>query len=422
VLGTRQELLEKIRLGEDSFLELKEVRFAGAKIRGPKQADLADEIAAFANARGGVLLLGIGDKTREPVGIPVERLDAVESQVRQACEDSVRPPVAPIIERLMLPDGSGAGRPVIRIDVPSSLYVHQSPGGYFHRVGSSKRPIDPEQLARLFQQRSRSRLIRFDETPIPQATLADLDELLWHRFAAPRSADPPERMLHKLAMAAKDDSGVWRPTLAGVLLASRAPERFVSGAFVQAVAYRGKEVSATKMSAYQLDARDITGPLDQQIMEATHFVRTNTKVAAAKLPEGGRVDFPQFDMIAVFEAVANAVAHRDYSMAGSKIRLRVFADRLELFTPGPLVNTMTPESLRYRQASRNETVASLLARCPVPEERADIRRHRTHIMDRRGEGVPIILDRSETLSGRAPEYRLVDESELLLTIYAASPP
>lgn len=422
MLRTREELLEKIRLGEDSFLEFKDVRFSGTKIRGPKQDDLADEIAAFANARGGVLLLGIDDETREPVGIPVERLDAVETQVRQACQDSVRPPMAPDIERLMLPDGAGVEQPVIRVDVPSSLYVHQSPGGYFHRVGSSKRPIDPEQLARLVQQRSRSLLIRFDETPIPQATLADLDESLWRRFASPRSADPPDSLLHKLAMAAKDDAGVWRPTLAGVLLASRAPEHFVSGAFIQAVAYRGKTISATTMSAYQLDARDISGPLDQQILEATHFVRTNMKVAATKLPEGGRIDFPQFDMIAVFEAIANAAAHRDYSMTGSKIRLRVFADRLELFTPGTLVNTMTPESLRYRQAARNETVTSLLARCPVPEERADIRRHRTHIMDRRGEGVPIILDRSETLSGRAPEYRLIDQSELLLTIYAASPP
>lgn len=422
MLRTRQELLDKIRLGEDSFLEFKDVRFSGGKIRGPKPDDLADEIAAFANSRGGVLLLGIDDETREPVGIPVEGLDAVETQVRQAYEDSVRPSVAPDIERVMLPDGTGVEQPVIRIDVPPSLYVHQSPGGYFHRVGSSKRPIDPGHLARLFQQRSRSQLIRFDGTPIPQATLADLDESLWRRFAAPRTADPPERLLHKLAMAAKDDAGVWRPTLAGLLLASRAPERFVSGAFIQAVAYRGKSISATTMLGYQMDARDISGPLDQQILEATHFVRTNTKVAASKLPEGGRIDFPQFDMIAVFEAIANAAAHRDYSMAGSKIRLRVFADRLELFTPGTLVNTMTPESLRYRQAARNETVTSLLARCPVPEERDDIRRHRTHIMDRRGEGVPVILDRSEVLSGRVPEYRLIDQSELLLTIYAASPP
>lgn len=417
MLATRTELLEKIRLGEDSFLELKEVRFAGGKIRGPEQNDLADEVAAFANTRGGVLLLGVHDKTREVLGIPVERLDAVEALVRQACEDSMKPPAAPVIERINLPDSAGVEQPVVRVEVPPSLFVHQSPGGYFHRVGSSKRPIPPDQLARLFQQRSQSRLIRFDETPVPRATLGDLDEALWRRFVTPRTTDTPEQLLSKLAMASQDDAGTWRPTVAGVLLASREPRQFLSSAFVQAVAYQGIAISPQDEAAYQRDARDITGPLDQQIFDACDFVRRNMRVSARKGSEGGREDIPQFDMLAVFEAVTNAVAHRDYSMAGSKVRLRLFDDRLELYTPGLLANTMTPESLPYRQAARNEAITSLLARCPV--ERDDFRSHRTHIMDKRGEGVPIILFRSEALSGRTPQYRLIDESELLLTIYAA---
>jgi len=74
---TRSELLEKIRLGEDSFLELKEVRFANSKLRGPGQNDLADELAAFANSAGGVLLLGVADKSRNVLGIALEQLDMV---------------------------------------------------------------------------------------------------------------------------------------------------------------------------------------------------------------------------------------------------------------------------------------------------------------------------------------------------------
>lgn len=418
MFAMRSELLEKIRLGEDSFLELKEVRFAGGKIRVPGQDDLADELAAFANTRGGVLLLGVNDKTREVLGIPVDRLDAAEALVRQACEDSMVPPGAPVIERINLPDSAGVEQPVLRVEVPRSLSVHQSPGGYFHRVGSSKRPIPPDQLARLFQQRSQARLIRFDETPVPGATLSHLDELLWQRFGTPRSADTPEQLLAKLAMASEDEGGTCRPTVAGVLLACREPQQFLSSAFIQAVAYRGKSISPQTDSAYQRDARDIAGPLDQQVFEACDFVRKNMQVAARKGAVGGREDIPQFDMLAVFEALANAVAHRDYSMAGSKVRLRLFDDRLELYTPGLLVNTMTPESLPYRQAARNEAITSLLARCAV--ERDDFKGHRTHIMDKRGEGVPIILSRSEELSGKAPEYRLIDESELLLTIHAAA--
>ncbi|WP_414041259.1 ATP-binding protein [Acidithiobacillus sp. M4-SHS-6] len=417
MLATRAELIEKIRLGEDSFLELKQVRFAGGKVRGPTQEDLADELAAFANSAGGVILLGVEDKSREVLGIPVERLDAVETLVRQACEDSVKPPLAPIIERITLPDLSGAEQPVIRVEVPRSLFVHQSPGGYLHRVGSSKRPIPPDHLARLFQQRSQSRLIRFDETPVPRATLTDLDEALWRRFVPKPSADAPEVLLSKLAMAAQDEQGVWRPTVAGLLMACRQPERHLPGAIVQAVAYVGTDVAPTGEGVYQRDAQDITGPLDEQIHTACAFVRKNMLMAAYKRTGGGRVDVPPFDMTAVFEAVTNAVAHRDYSMAGTKVRLRLFDDRLELFSPGMLPNTMTPESLPYRQAARNEALTSLLARCPIGD--VELASYRSHIMDKRGEGVSIILSRSEQLSGKRPEYRLNDDSELMLTIFAA---
>lgn len=418
MLATRSELLEKIRLGEDSFLELKEVRFAGSKVRGPTQDDLADELAAFANSVGGVLVLGVEDKSRTVIGIEIDRLDAVETVLREACEQSIRPPLVPVIERLTLPDAGGVEQPVIRVEVGRSLFVHQSPCGYLQRVGSSKRPIPPDQLARLFQQRSQSRLIRFDETPVLRASMADLDEALWRRFAPENSSDEPEVMLSKLAMAARDDDGIWHPTIAGLLMGSHIAHQYLSGAFIQAVAYQGVDILPSDESVYQQDAQDITGPLDKQIVDACAFVRRNMNVAALKHEQGGREDVPQFDMLAVFEAVTNAVAHRDYSMAGAKVRLRLFNDRLELYSPGMLPNTMTPESLPFRQAARNEVLTSLLARCSVSNE-GGLVHHRRHIMDKRGEGVSIILARSERLSGKRPEYRLDDDSEVVLTIYAS---
>jgi predicted HTH transcriptional regulator len=420
MLDTRNELLEKIRLGEDSFLELKEVRFAGDKVRGPGQDDLADELAAFANSAGGVLLLGVEDEGRTVVGIEINKLDAVETLLREACEQSIRPPLAPIIERMTLPDIDGVEQAVIRVAMERSLFVHQSPRGYMHRVGSSKRPIPPDQLARLFQQRSQSRLIRFDETPVMSAALDDLDEALWRRFSPANGADAPEILLDKLAMAARDEQGQCRPTVAGLLMGCRDARRFLPNAFIQAVAYQGTGTVPSDESLYQLDAKDVTGPLDTQIFEACAFVRRNMRIGAYKRKEGGRVDVPQFDMLAVFEAVTNAVAHRDYSMPGSKVRLRVFDDRLELYSPGMLPNTMTPESLAFRQAARNEALTSLLARCPIDDDTLE-GHHRQRIMEKRGEGVPIILERSARLSGKTPEYRLIDDSELLLVIYAANP-
>jgi predicted HTH transcriptional regulator len=412
-----KDLLDKILLGEDSFLELKEIRFSGERVSAPRRDALADELSAFANAHGGVCVLGVEDSSREILGIPVERLDAVEDFVRELCTDSIVPSLAPVIERLWLPTSAGNDVAVIKVEVSRSLFVHKSPGGYLHRVGSAKREMEAEFLARLFQQRSQARIIRFDEQPVPRATLDDLQAELWERFTTLRSRDGRDDLLVKLAMAQIDNDGVLRPTVAGVLMASENPCRWLPNAFIQAVAYRGTEVRPAGDEIYQLDAADIVGSLDQQIVGACHFVKKNMRVTATK--EEGRHDHPQFDLTAVFEAVVNAVAHRDYAMHGAKIRLRLFADRLELYSPGAIPNTMTVESLPYRQAARNEAITSLLAKCSAPETDAGIVTNRGTFMDKRGEGVQIILDNSERISGRRPEYRIIDDSELMLTIYAA---
>ena len=110
----------------------------------------------------------------------------------------------------------------------------------------------------------------------------------------------------------------------------------------------------------------------------------------------------------------NAVAHRDYSMAGARVRLHMFGDRLELYVPGALTNTLTPDSLHLRQSSRNPLIVSLLARCPAPAGLGCL-----HLMDRRGAGLPTIRRATRFLSGRSPEYGIIDDSEMRLVIWSA---
>jgi predicted HTH transcriptional regulator len=276
--------------------------------------------------------------------------------------------------------------------------------------GSSKREMQSEILARMFQQRSQSRLIRFDEQIVGDADLKILNKDLWERFKTPLSPLDDLEFLTKLKLASYDDDGVLRPTISGLLMACEKPEAFIPNAYIQAVCYHGEQ-----RNAEQLDAQDITGPLDIQVKNACKFVRSNMKTFAVKDP--GRIETPQYSMNAVFEAVVNAVAHRDYSIYGSKIRLHIFSDRLELNSPGTIPNTMTIESLPLRQSSRNELLGSLLARCRMNVDAEGSKR--VYIMDKRGEGVPIILIESEKLSGIKPEYFLVDDTELRLTIFAA---
>lgn len=351
------DLARRIQLGEDSHLELKVVLLAGAKVTDPKRDDMADELAAFANARGGTVILGVDDKTREVVGISRDRLDAVESWVREICNDSVKPPLDASIVKLELPGADGPV-PVLVIDVPRSLFVHRSPGGYFRRLGSSKREMPPEVLARLLQERSQSRVIRYDETAVPGSSRDDLDESLTRRFLR-GEADLDDGTLLKARILAEDESGTVRLSIAGALLCVREPTRWMPHAEIQAVAYAGERADVN----YQDDARDIGGPLDAQVFEALHFLRRNTRVQGTK--DAARVEQPLFSERAIFEALVNAVAHRDYSMAGARTRLHLFHNRLELHVPGGLANTLTPESMPLRQYSRNELIVSLLARCPI---------------------------------------------------------
>ncbi len=407
---TNAELMRHIRLGEDSSLELKAVVVERGRVTGPRRDEFADELAAFANAKGGMLVLGVDDSTRQVLGIPLDHLDVVESWVREICNDSVKPALDADIYRLELNAVDGGPVPVIRVDVSRSLFVHKSPGGYFRRLGSSKREMSPDALARLFQERSQSRMIRFDESPVPGTGPEDLDYSLTMRFLREESTGEgvTKDAARKLRLIADDDDGVARLTLAGVLLCTREPQKWLPHAYVQAVSYAGERTDLN----YQTDARDIAGPIDAQVTEALHFVRRNMLVRATK--GTGRIERPQFSERAVFEAVVNAVAHRDYSMAGQRVRLHMFGDRLELYVPGALANTLTPDTLHLRQANRNELIVSLLARCPAPTGVG-----RVNLMDRRGDGVPIIVQESRDLSGSSPVYTLIDESELRLVIRAA---
>jgi predicted HTH transcriptional regulator len=406
-----EELLSQIQLGEDRALELKVVLLKGMAVAAPARNDLADEIAAMANTADAVLVLGVDDKSRDILGIPREALDSVERFVREVCNDSIEPPAMIRTYRMELPDTDGNRRAILKVDVPRSLFVHRSPGGYFYRQGSSKRQLRPDYLARLFQQRSQARLIRFEEQAVPETDIETLEEASWRRFTA-RSDEPAEVVLLKRNLLVRAENGRIHASVAGVLMCCTTPEDHLPGAFIEAVRYRGVHCDGN----YQIDHKRITGPLDQQIDQAMVFFRLNQTIAASKTPD--RRERPQFSERAVFEAIVNAVAHRDYSVHGSKIRFFMFDDRLEIYSPGPLPNTVSVENIALRQATRNELLTNLLTECPVTTVTGVIERR--HYMEKRGEGVPIILRESEALSGRRPQYRVIDDAEVLLTIYAAA--
>lgn len=394
------ELLNKIYLGEDATIEFKRAL--------PHRNSLADEIAAFANARGGVILIGVNDDG-EIIGVDRHALDTAEKTVIEICADSIEPIVLIFTEKLRIDDKN-----LLKIEVPRSLFVHKTANGYFMRQGSSKREMPTEQLARLFQTRSQARIIAFDEQFVPNTDKETLREPLYQRFLTEGSPeDEMDDLLLKRHLLVKDGEQN-RASVAGMLMCHEKPDDYLYNSFIQAVHY----LSTEKDANYQLDAKDFKGPLDQQIIDAFKFVQKYTAVAARKAI--GRIDYPEYSMRAVFEAIVNAVVHRDYSKTGSKIRLFMFDGRLELYSPGALANTVTVDNLRYSQATRNELLARLLSEIRLDDDMERLVK-RKHFLERRGEGVGIILNESETLSGKTPIYEMFGE-ELRLTIFAAKPP
>ena len=398
-------IARQIRLGEDSRWEFKQIEFRGDRPIRPKQSDLADELAAFANASGGVMLCGVTD-TGELQDLSRARLDALERIVVAVCTDSIKPAVDVATYRLEVD-----GKALLAVQVERGHALHDSPGGSYRRIGSSKLAMTSDERLRLAQRRAQARFLWFDMQPVPDTGFHTLEESLWKPLLSAEGREDPETALEKLALLMLDESGVMRATVAGVLLCATTPNDWLPNACITATIYAG-----TDRTSGQLDTQEIVGPLPRQVADATTFALRNMRVGAYKDP--ARTNLPQYSEQALFEALVNAVVHRDYSISASRIRLSMFVDRVEINSPGHLPNNLTIDSMAARQATRNEAIASVLGRTPVGNIPGS--GNRQFFMERRGDGVPIILRETQALCGRAPTYLLRDESDLFLTIPAAT--
>jgi len=413
MFDSNDALLTQIRLGEDSLLELKAVVASAKGLHAPHADSLAQELAAFANSpRGGVLVLGVDDRTHEIIGLSPAESDAVELALRGVLNDRIDPPLVATVSRTQLCDSGGVERVVVRVDVPPSLFVHRAPGGFFQRFGSAKREMSVEWLQRLMLHRTQSRLVLFDEAPVPNTNAGSLETEFAGRFVE-GSAEPSLDLYHKMGILTTGPDGSEACSVAGVLVATRRPDQILhAGACVEAVHYAGTERDSDMQITYQR----ITGPIDRQILGALDFVRGAMLRPATKEP--ARIERPAFSEKAVFEGIVNAVVHRDYSMSGARIRLFVFSDRLEIYSPGSLPNTLTVETLPHRQYTRNETLVGLLGRLKFEIDNPDAPIRSGRFMESRGEGVPTIFRETKKLGAPPPKYELFDDQELKLTIFA----
>ena len=407
MFDTLHEIQRQLEAGEDARAEFKGVVLGSHGVRSPNTEDMAGEMVAFASAEGGVIFLGVDDDGVVR-GIPKERASAVEAWAINVAANNCNPPIHPILRKEQLADPSGSERLVILVEVRRGLYVHgTSSGRHYIRVGATKQLLGGAALARLFQERGRAFV--FDEQRVPAATVDDLDDgRLREFFTNGPKLIPWLDLLRNTRVVATGDNHMERPTVSGLLAFGRAPQEYLPSAFVEAAVYRGIRLTSDDL----VHADSIKGRVDIQIDDAVEFVERFMLKPARKVT--GREDHPQYALSAVYEAIVNAVVHRDYSISGSKIRLFLFADRMEIYSPGSLPNTLTIETMPYRVFTRNQLLVSFLSRMRS-------RRTGRAFLESRGEGVRGILEASEAHAGRRPEYELFGE-ELRLTIWAKPSP
>ena len=410
---TKSELLELVANGENSGVEFKRDTI--------DNRELAKELVALTNLRGGRLLLGV-DRDGMIAGLTRNGED-LEEWAMQACRDKIRPELNPYFEIIR---DAVPGRSVAAIGVERGWTVHHvwhdHHRTYYIRVGTTNREASQEELARLFQQR---RAIRLETQPVSGTTIEDLDRRrLVDYFARVRQQAlpldaPPEDWYARAEASAKAedlqtwrDSGatgeykedkshlraimetmeeVWREeqetawatllanteflseeparpvTVAGLVLFGQTPSRFLPQSKIDAAAYVGHEKD--------YDARErltLRGPVvplasaDGTVLEpglveqAIAFVRRN--IVTVRLADGARRverwDYPE-DVLR--EVIVNAIAHRDYLLSGTDIELSIFSDRLEVVSPGRLPNGVTPERMRAGcRSARNELLKDVM--------------------------------------------------------------
>lgn len=339
------ELIDILSRGEDSRHQFKaDITNADA---------LAGEIVAFSNNAGGRIFIGVNDdgSVRGLAGADVARLNQL---IANAASQNVRPPVNPLTENVAHPAGMVL---VVTIAEGISKPYMDKNGVIWVKNGSDKRrATSREEIQRLFQQAS---LVHVDETPVTGLGAGDVDMPYFEAFFEQQFAEPLAQHQQPLPQLLTNMNLLNQGQLnvAGALLFAKAPHYALPAFIVKAVAFVGNEIEDERY----IDSRDITGKLADVFQQTLGFISANTR--ALQGDQGiNTLGRPEVPRIVWEELVANALIHRDYFIS-APVRVLVFADRVEIISPGHLPNNLTIENVKAGNSNmRNPILASFAAK------------------------------------------------------------
>jgi len=337
-----QTQLERIiAAGEDSRHQFK------ANVQ--RAESIAQEIVALSNSQGGMIIIGVHDDGRFS-NLSSQDVARINQLISNAATQNIRPPVSVSTENIALSQGI-----CILVDVPEGIskpYMDTALHVWV-KSGSDKRKVSArEELQRMFQA---ANLIHADSMPVTNSSSADLDLEFFDAFFKRYIGESLDKQTLGLDVLLRNmnlmvDSSL---NISGMLLFGKKPQFRLPVFNVKAVAFPGTSITDTNY----IDSKDISGRLDDQFRNTMSFLMANLK----HLQNGQSVNSigePEIPRIVLEEMLANAFIHRDYFVS-APIRVLIFADRVEIISPGHLPNNLTVEKIKFGNSNvRNPILAS----------------------------------------------------------------
>jgi ATP-dependent DNA helicase RecG len=344
-LFPRRELIETlVSAPEDQWLERKSARV--------HPREVAEVLVGFANAEGGLLVIGVHNGEIEGVG------GHDENGWRQAARDFADPPVRHTFELIASTNVRGDPDAIAVLEVEASDQVHRTKAGdVFLRVGDENRRLREFEVRELDYDKGQT---VFDGRPVAGASRRDLDERLVAEYLRRLQTESPTEDVLVARGLLTESNRELVPTVAGILLFSGSPQRFLPEAWVRVLEYRGPERRTGERANVVSDER-FDGPIPAQVEAVRAHLRRIIPTFTRLGSEGRFEPRPAIPEHAWQEAVVNAVLHRSYSMMGDHIRIELFSDRLEVESPGRLPGLVRIETIRTTRFARNPRIARAMA-------------------------------------------------------------
>lgn len=316
-----------------------------------------ESIAAMAMTDGGVIVVGVRDD-RSFVG------SALGQHTRDAVLDAGHKCGVQVQTREI----EVAGNPVMLVAVPEvrGRIVTTPDGRLLRRVGSSCQPLTGDALARFVRER--------EERPAEEESVLDLelDDLRLDLVNKALVADGKRRVNRANLLRGLIDLEVAKPAeppldptvlRSAAILFSEDPARAVPGAAVQVVRRDGVGPGQGPV----VEREELRGPIPSLLDDALTFIDRHTSHREAVVGTH-RERIPEYPLTVLREAVLNALAHRDYGLAGATVDISIWDDRIEIQSPGPLPGHITVDNMRAEHYSRNRRLMHVLKLFDLVEE------------------------------------------------------